>query len=323
MQILLHGEDTFRSQEYLDQLIDRFKQKQDQQGLNVVKLDAENKKSGELEEQIFASPFLSEKRLVVLNNFLTSDHEELKEKLVDKIKEDSLPDSTVLVFWENETEPNDKLSKELRELLAEQDYSQKFPKLEGAKLKGWIKNKLEERETDINRQALNFLVKHVGSDMWQLNNVLDQLIAYTEQGTITIDEVQIFVEENVKDDIFDLIDAIVEQKPKEVYNMIREQYRSGNTPHYLFAMILRQFRIIMQIKDAMNRGLNPKGKSFANKMDLHPYVLKKTKPIANKYSQDQIENIYDKLLELDQNMKTGQHEPELLVDFFVGGLCRS
>lgn len=323
MQILLHGEDTFRSRQYLDKMKAKFRKKQDEQGLNVVKLDCVQKEPGEIEEQIFATPFLSEKRFVVLENFLTSDHDELKEKLIEKIKEDELPESTVLVFWEDETEPKDKTSKELSKILAEQDYSQKFDLMEGVKLKGWIKNKLEEEDASINRKALNFLVKHIGSDMWRLNNVVNQLIAYTNRSEITVEATRIFAKENVEDDIFDLIDAIVEKKPKNVYNMIREQYRDGNSPHYLFAMILRQFRIIIQIKDAINRCLDPKGKSFANKMDLHPYVLKKTRPIAKKYSTKQLEQIYDKLLKLDQNIKTGQHEPELLVDFFVGGLCRS
>lgn len=322
MVILLHGEDTFRSRQKMKQMVERFKDQRDPQGINIIQVDASDLESGKLKEQMFTLPFLSEKRMVVVENFSNSNHDNLKEKILEKLKNNDVPESNVLIFWEDDNKPKDKLSKNLLKELSQLKYAQKFDFLEGVKLKNWIKDKVQEGGGKADRQALNYLTHHIGNDMWKLDNVIDQLLAYTK-GKIETKDVQLFIEEKVDDDIFNLIDAIVEKNPKNVYNMIQEQYRQGNTPHYLFGMILRQFRIMTEIKDSINRGQNPSGKKFANKMGLHPYVLKKTKPLAQKYSMQKLENIYERLLDIDKKTKTGQHDQELLLDVFVGGLCKS
>lgn len=323
MVLLLYGEDTFRSKQKLKKMKQKFSDERDKEGLNLVKLDAENSEPGEIEEQIFASPFLSEKRMVIVENFIESDHDNLKERLLEKIESRKIPDFINLIFWEGDIDPNKGIAQDLFDRLQQEKYSQEFNKFEGQKLRAWVSNKIEDLGGDINRGALDYMVRHVGNDMWQLNNICHQLVAYTDKGTIEREDVDVFIKEDVDTDIFNLIDSIVEKKPKEVYNMIREQYRSGKDPHYIFAMVLRQFRIMYKINDAIERGENPKGKKYANKLDLHPYVLKKTRPVAEKYEKNKIEDIYDKLLDIDEKTKTGQHNERLLVDVFVGEICKN
>jgi len=323
MVILLYGKDTFRSREKLSKMKQKFSRDRDQQGMNLVKLDAENTEPGEIEEQIFASPFLSEKRMVIVENLIASDHEDLEERLLKKIKDDQIPDSTNLIIWEGEVDPNKKVSKKLLNELKQKKFSDKFEKFEGQKLRAWVDNKIEDLGGEIDSQALNYLVRHVGNDMWRLNNLAHQLVSFTNKNIIQKEDLDLFIKEDVDNDIFNLIDAIVEKKPKQVYNMIREQYREGNDAHYLYAMILRQFRIMYKIKDAIERGKNPAGKNFASKMNLHPYVLKKTKPVAKKYSLQQLKRIYHRLSEIDEKIKTSSQDETLLLDVFVGKLCKA
>ncbi len=323
MIILLYGEDTFRSREKLSQMKQKFSRERDQEDMNLVKLDAENSEPGEIEEQISASPFLSEKRMVIIENLIVSGHKDLKERLLEKIQNDQIPGSTNLIFWEGGIDPNKKLNKDLLNELKQKKFTNKFEKFEGQKLQAWIDNRIEDLGGSINTQALDYLVRHVGSDMWRLNNLAHQLVSFTDKATIQRKDVDLFIEEDVDNDIFNLIDAIVEKKPKQVYNMIQEQYREGNDAYYLYAMILRQFRIMYKIKDAITRGENPKGKSFANKMDLHPYVLKKTKPVVKKYSLTQLQEVYNRLSDIDEKIKTSNQDETLLLDVFVGKLCKN
>src|SRR3989339_905246 len=101
MLIYLYGPDTFRSRQQLKKMIEKFKIDRDPQGLNVVVVDAEKEEAGVVLQQISASPFLAERRMVVLENLLSSTgKKELQEDIFDRIKRNSIPESTVLLFWE-------------------------------------------------------------------------------------------------------------------------------------------------------------------------------------------------------------------------------
>ena len=71
MLILLYGKNTFDSLARLKELIIKFKKDRDPQGLNTVVVDCE-KNTKDVLGQILSAPFLSEKRMVVLKNFLLS-----------------------------------------------------------------------------------------------------------------------------------------------------------------------------------------------------------------------------------------------------------
>ena len=72
MIIYIYGEDTFRSRNYLKQQVERFKKERDPQGMNVVVLDGQKVESRRLWNEITAAPFLAEKRLVIVQNILSS-----------------------------------------------------------------------------------------------------------------------------------------------------------------------------------------------------------------------------------------------------------
>ena len=99
MLIFLHGPDTFRSRQQLKKMIEKFKTDRDPQGYNVAVLDCAKEDGGKVMEQILSAPFMSEKRLVVLENFLsTTKIGDLQTEMLKRVDEKTLPESTVLIF---------------------------------------------------------------------------------------------------------------------------------------------------------------------------------------------------------------------------------
>ena len=129
------------------------------------------------------------------------------------------------------------------------------------------------------------------------------------------------MDEKVDDNIFNLADAIVGGQGKDVFEMMREQYDQGKDVLYLFAMILRQFRILLQIRDFFERDDNPQSDRIAKELGLHPFVVKKALPLAKRYSMKELQKIYSDLLDLDAKIKTGRGDQSVLLDVFVARLC--
>src|SRR3989338_712432 len=270
--------------------------------------------------QILTAPFLAERRLAILENLLVSKHHDLMVEIGKKIKDNDLPDSTVLVFWEGVGTFKTKAANDLFAILNKQKYSQKFDELKGIRLVAWIGEELKARGASMTAEAARYLAQNVGGDMWRLSALLDQLVAYS-RGEIDVADVQLFLDEKADDNIFNLVDAIVGRQEKEVFPMIQEQYRRGEDVQYIFAMIVRQFRILLTMRDLFDREDSPQSNILAARLGLHPFVVKKSLPLVRRYPLGELKQIYRQLLDLDLALKTSRAAPETLLDVFVGRVC--
>jgi DNA polymerase III subunit delta len=322
MILFLYGKDTFRSRAQLKKMITKFKEDRDPQGYNTVTVDCVTETPAKVQEQMLAIPFLAEKRMVVIENLLISKQKELAQTILDRIEAQSFPDDTILVFWEGNDKFRTKVAKELFARLGKEKFAQGFEELSGTKLDAWIIDTVKRRGGQIARSAAQDLSRHLGSDTWRLNTLIDQLIAFKNNEEITPSDVLLFVDEKADDNIFNLVDAIVQKKPKKVFHMIEEQYTQGKDAHYVFAMVARQFKILLELKDASISESFQTGGTLAKAMGLHPFVVKKTMPMVKQYKLEELEKVHSDLLLLDKKTKIGQGDLRTLLDLFIGKLAK-
>lgn len=318
MIIYIYGEDTFRSRNYLTQQVERFKKERDPQNLNVVFLDGQKVDSSKLWNEITAMPFLAEKRMVIVQNIFSTKDTDVLESLTEGIKK--IPEKNIIVFYQNEPMGKSKLVQELQKMLSKEKWAKEFTALVGAQLSGWIKTEAEQRGGTINQSAVAYLAQNVGKDIWYADSLINQLIAYAEGKEISLADVQLFLEEKVDDNVFNMVDAIVVGNRKLAFKLIEEQRRLGEEDGLIFGMALRQFRILISMRDLFNRQENITSDTMAKMLDLHPFVVKKSLPFIKKYSLDKLKDIYNQLLEIDIKTKTGLADQSLLIDLFVGKL---
>lgn len=315
MILFVYGKDTFRSHAYLKKMMDKFRVDRDPSGYNCIVLDCLDKTdAAKVPQEIMAVPFLAERRMIVVKNLIASKDAKLKELISEKVEQKIIPDSNILVVYEVEEKYKSKADKVLFELLKAEKYSECFSLLEGRELSGWVNKAISDGGGKIDGAALQFLVANYNGDMWGLNHIVDQLVAYNS--SVTTETVKLFVQEKVDDNIFNLVDAIVAGQKQKAFKMIQAQYNSGNDPGYVFAMVLRQFKILIQLKDVVERGMVPQPKA----MGLHPFVVKKTLPVLQKYSMESLKKAYEELLIIDIKTKTGQGNQSVMLDIFVGSL---
>jgi DNA polymerase-3 subunit delta len=321
MLIFLYGPDTFRSQEHLKKLINKFKKDRDPEGLNVHILDCEKCEDKIVLEQLSTGPFLDEKKLIVLKKLLTTAKKgDLQTELLNKIKNQKIPEDNIVIFCEEDLKPKTNVAKELFGILQKEKFSQEFTCLTTNKLNTWINDLVTQNKAKISEKALNYLSENTSDNAWLLSSLIEQLTAYKSNEEISIEDIKLFLPEKIDDSIFNLVDAIIAKQKNLIFAMIKEQYRLGKDPLYILAMLIRQFKILLQIRDEFEANDLLKSDELAKKLGIHPFVIKKSLPLVKRFTKNNLLKIYQDLLTLDSQIKTGLEYQTILLDLLVSKL---
>lgn len=312
MIFFLYGEDTYRLRQKLNLIKNKFLSK-DKSGLNLVELDGTKILYQDLRKEFSASPFLCDKKLIVVENLLAKNKSpKLFEELNDLIKSKKIPEFIFIIFVE-EGKPDAR--KTIFKTLKNNSETQEFNPLAGYQINQWIASEVKARGAEIDSRAVNQLVVFVGSDLWQLSNEIDKLISYNKK--ITTENVNLLVSAKADDNIFKLMDAISSKDKKTALWLIREQLQDvGNDINYLISMMIRQFRILIQVKSFAGNSQIPT-RQVAAALKLHPFVAKKTLEQSVNFKISELKNIYSKLMDIEYKQKTSQAEPAVLLDLLI------
>jgi len=322
MFYVFHGPDELSRTEALVKL-------RDQMGdpslaeLNTTVLDGESLTLGELREVCDAFPFMSDRRLVIVHNYLTRLGSGSKRKggplddLVDYLP--TMPDSVRLIFVEAEALPKKHLVLKLAEK-HEKGHVQDFGGPGRGELTAWVVTRVQAKGASIERPAADALAVAVGDDLRLLDSEIQKLAIYVgDERAITADDVELLVPYAGTANVFAMVDAIGRRDGRTALRLLHKLLDENAAPLYLLSMIVRQFRILIQVKELSAQGLA--SSTIAKRAGLHPFVAEKAGRQAMNFSMGQLEVIYARLLETDLSIKTGQMEDVLVLDTLVAALC--
>lgn len=324
MIIFLYGPDTYRIQQKIKQLKNRFIREKDKSGLGITILDGRGLDLDTLRSRLYASGFFSDKRMIIIKNMLADADQEILQEAIDYLKKSRKDKDNIIVFVEDKIpaakkENKNKFQKELLNLLKKADYKQEFFLLSGARLNQWIKKEIARQGGKITGPALNILAAVVGPDLWRLSSEINKLIAYCASQPIIPETVNLLVKVKLDENIFHLIDALGTKNKKNALRLLKEQLAAGNHLSRIFGMIVSQFRVLLQVKEALSAGQVNQW-SLAKELGVHPYVVKKSLVQVGRFTEDELKNIYQKLLAVDVKIKTTQINPEVLLDLLIVGV---
>lgn len=315
MIFFLYGEDAYRLRQKVNLIKNKFLLK-DKNRLNLVEIDGSKILFKDLKKEFNASPFLCDKKLIVVENLLTKNkNAKLFDELNDLIKFKKIFDFIFIIFAE-EGKPDAR--KSIFKTLKSNSESQEFNPLAGIQINQWIEREVKARSAEIDSQAINQLAVFIGNDLWQLSNEIDKLISYNKK--ITVENINLLVSAKADDNIFKLMDAISAKNKKTALFLIREQLQDvGNDMNYLISMIIRQFRILIQVKSFIETvgNFQTATRQVATALKLHPFVAKKAVAQAVNFNTQELKNIYSKLMDIEYKQKTSQAESAVLFDLFI------
>lgn len=317
MILFLHGADTFRAHQKLKEIQEKY-QVTYPRAIHVREFDC---LEAELEEAKNAvetiSMFERGKLLIFRNVFQASAFEEF---LFEKKKQLAESEHHIVLVIET-GEIKAKGANSLYHWLKKNAKQQEFLPLSPSKVRVWIEQELQRYNLRATPRAQEELARAGGNNLWQLAQEIKKIAAWKRSelaSQVKESEVALLVHSKVEADIFATIDAIAQKNKKQALGLLYRHLQKGESPHYLFIMLVYQFRTILQIRDMEERKFSYE--AMLQKTKLHPYVLKKGLRVSQNFTLSELKGVYENLFTLDHDLKTGKMEPAGAFDLLVATL---
>ncbi len=336
MLYLFHGEDEFTRSEAMAKLKKKLGDPA-MASLSTTVLDGRQVNLTALVQACDALPFMTGRRLVIVEDYWSRFEPPEKRKpkgwrpkvsaadaaFIKRLLEylPRLPETTRLVFIESRslgkanpvfgTLPSDK----------KQVYIKEFKPPGGRGLERWIERRMKAKGGTIASQAARELARLIGSDLRQLDQELEKLLAHADfQRPVTVSDVHNLVSATQTSNVFALVDAIGLRHNERAMRYLHELLESGAAPLYLLTMIERQFRILLQVKELQAQGARTSQMQKTLGIS-RAFIIEKSLRQARNFSMARLESIYAHLAEVEQGIKTGQLGDVLALDLLVVELC--
>lgn len=295
---------------------------------DLMKLDGAVCTAADIRSACETMPMMSEKRVVIVDDFNAggrrnskADEEEDDEKQ-DKNDElieyfSNFPESTVLILISREPDKRRKLFKTIQKYGA--DYE--FDRLDMTRLKAFITKHLRTggKKFDMDVPAMiaemsGYFDKESDYTIDNLINDISKIIDHSGD-CITVEDVEETVAGNEARDVFAFSEALAAGRKGEALSLLTPLLSYGEKEFKLLGLICSQFETVLLVNEMRADGLTTS--AMHDRTGIHEYRIKKSLPLAQRYTVSRLRHILMKAYEVDRNIKSGLSEPRTALELFV------
>ncbi|MGI9950832.1 DNA polymerase III subunit delta [Moorellaceae bacterium AZ2] len=253
-------------------------------------------------------PALAPKRLILIKNAQLNN-----EALVTYLAQPS-PVACLVLTAQGDIDKKEKAFKLLQKVGRCVD----FAPLKPGALARWLTQEARKMGRHIEGQAAMALAQAVGN-LQQGALELAKLDLYLPPGTpITLRDVQALIPAALASDtIFQMVDALGSGQAGLAVGLCRRLLAAGEAPLGILGMMVRQFRLILQVHMA-----GPDSPDLAAALHLPPFVARKVARQAVRFSPAAAAEILELLLKTDVDLKTGGGDPAFLLEQAIWATTR-
>lgn len=306
--VLFHGENIYMLERTLEKTRANFVEKHGDLNITILE-DEEEITAKSIMGAMKAAPFLGEKRLIIVKNFLRlgdSDDQDKIEKFLEEI-----PDTSVVIFYENPNVETRKRPKStLKKTLLAWANVKFFEQTSPEELTTWIINRLQKNNATISRSLCEEIIGHAGGDMQTISNEVGKIALYCENRAVTAEDIGLLISHNYSATIFQFTDALNAKDAKQAIQKLHTVMEMGEEILPILGMIARHFRHLILVKDLLQNHKIPKSQIHGKMLTYDPAI--KTYPVqlavdqSAKFTLDQLKSIYSGLLDINFGLKTGK-----------------
>jgi DNA polymerase III delta subunit len=261
---------------------------------------------------------------------------------IKTLSEQNLPallaSTNSILFFEEKLDKRVKFNKDL---LANKSVTVKeFPLPHGRELNTWLVSHAKALGGNLPLNSAESLAIRLGRDeaketkfggkivdvtevysLWQADSELRKLIAYAGGEAITLEAVALLVSENKEADVLDIVNAIGEKNKERtlglIHTFLQDQTASDEKGKIiqLNALLSEQFRNVALVQDFTAR--HAPEAEILQQTEWKSGRLFVMKKIASHFNPPKVLELLGKLGALDEELKTSQTPPQVLLDLII------
>lgn len=322
---LVYGRETFLIDEILN--ISKMLVNETTKDFNYQIIDENNMSLDYIKSSIETLPLMDDKRVIVIKDmdafkgnskFISKDEEEI---LLNYLK--NIPKETIIIFLSYfRVDKRKKFFKDLKKISKELDCE----KLKDDELFSWVKKKFKENKINIDNSNLIYFIKnqdYIEKDsqktLYDLENEIKKIKDFVQDSEVTKEIIDKLIPKKSDTDIFKFVDAIGNKNPNLALKSLNDMIEDGKSPLMILAMVSRQFRLILQVKELSSYGYS--NKVIGQKLSLHIFVVSKVLKQSSNFTADIILKIINECLEIDYSIKTGLIKDKIALELLISKYC--
>ena len=299
------GTETYFMQEFIDVLIKKLlpdehvdfalsKYDLQETSLDIVLDDAET------------LPFMVEKKIIVAENalFFTGAKDKAEhstDRLQQYMSDPSEHTILVLLVQGDKLDERKKITKMLKAMNGIID----FMPFSAQDLNQWVRDQAQILGLSFTSEALEQFILYTGGNLRSISAELEKLSLYAGSGkTVDVELVNEMVPRSTEQNVFLLIDHIVQTHAHEAFSILYDLLKQKEEPIKIMMLMARQFRIMLQSQELARQGYS--SQQIASKLGIAPFVVQKVSSQSRHYTVSELATILTKLAELDYGIKSGK-----------------
>ncbi len=298
--------------------------------LNLTRLDGRQASNEDIRTAANAIPFLAERRILILTNPLArlatkeaqnqfcsflenlpptselilvlADHQVFKQ---GEKRWETFNEKHWLVKWAEGRQPHARIIR--------------APLPTPKEMPGWIRKQAEEMGGRFTPAAAAALAGCLDNNTRLAKLEIEKLLLYVNrQRPVEPADVDLLTANTSQANIFEMVDALSSGNVRDAlqsFHRLLEDEEEFN----LFGMIVRQFRLLLLTREILDE--NGDLEAVINDLRLAQYPAQKMVGQARRFSIAQLEQIYRRLLEIDEALKSSQVTLPLAFDLLAAELA--
>jgi len=302
---LLYGSEEYLKKLYRDKLKNAILKEEND--INYSYFEGKDVDPRKVTEAAQTLPFFSDKRLIVIENSgLFKSQSELSELLADT------PESSIVLFVENEIDKRSKLFK----LVRDRGTVSEMNGLDEQNLKLFVLSLLEQEGKKMTEASIIYFLDKTGTDMLNICNEVEKIIGYTFGRELILPaDIDAVVTTQITGKIFLMIDAIGSKQPNKALALYYDLLSVREKPMSILFLITRHFNILLQAKDLQALGFN--AASISEKISIPPFAVNKYLGQAKNFTVKKLKDALEFGIDIEEQVKTGRLVEKIGVELFI------
>jgi len=245
-------------------------------------------------------PFMADRRLILLRDFpAVVGRSEADDRLLSYLP--YVPPTAVVLFYCVQPVKQKKIKNAVQKLGG----LVRFDPLKDYEATSFVTRIFRDLGRECDDRTADLLIFTCGTDLNQLQNEAAKIAAYhPENPRISPDDVRALATPSSENRVFNLVNALISGNEGKTFSLLRDLLRNGENRTGILFMLLRQFRLMQQIKIMLYEKRSPKDIQEALGIK-NAWAAQQTMKQAASYTGRQVRDAVALCLNTDYEVKSG------------------